>query len=188
MKTISGTGMWVIRTDEPQESVEDPVRSPAPRPTSADEADPEGLGDSLAELPEARVVRTPGQAKEILRAGEDLREPQADTAAAPARVGVAYPEWDFRSAAYRRPGAMVRESAPAARRPPLGEGGAGAPRALLRRVRSRFERLRPRRVPDRPSARRPRARHCRIRPRSSPMRAPAFRWRTASTSTCGRTP
>ena len=57
-----GTGTWVIRTDEPQESVEDPLG--LQRPTDrADEADPEGLGDSLSDLPEARVVRTPGQAQ-----------------------------------------------------------------------------------------------------------------------------
>ena len=57
-----GTGMWIIRPDEPQESVEDPfgLQRPADR---ADEADPDGLGDSLAELPEARVVRTPGRAE-----------------------------------------------------------------------------------------------------------------------------
>ena len=67
----SGTGTWVIRTDEPQESVEDPFG--LRRPTDcADNADPEGLGDSLSELPEARVVRTGGRVKEILRAGEDL--------------------------------------------------------------------------------------------------------------------
>ena len=67
----SGTGTWVIRPDEPQESVEDPFG--LQRPTDrADDADPEALGDSLSELPEARVVRTPGQAKEVLRAGDEL--------------------------------------------------------------------------------------------------------------------
>ena len=76
-----GTGMWIIRPDEPQESVEDPfgLQRPADR---ADEADPEGLGDSLAELPEARVVRTPGQAREILRAGDDLPTAAGHAAAA----------------------------------------------------------------------------------------------------------
>ena len=55
------SGTWVIRTDEPQESVEDPFG--LQRPADHDEhADPEGLADSLSELPEARIVRTPGQA------------------------------------------------------------------------------------------------------------------------------
>ena len=66
-----GTGTWVIRPDEPQESVEDPfgLQRPIDR---ADDVDPESLGDSLSELPDARVVRTPGQAKEILRSGDEL--------------------------------------------------------------------------------------------------------------------
>ena len=67
----NSAGTWVIRADEPQESVEDPcgLQRPADRD---DDADPEGLADSLSELPEARVVRTPGQAREVLRAGEEL--------------------------------------------------------------------------------------------------------------------
>ena len=86
----SGTGTWVIRTDEPQESVEDPFG--LRRPTDcADDADPEGLGDSLSELPEARVVRTAGRAKEILRAGEDLPR-TVGTARMTARPGgIAFP-------------------------------------------------------------------------------------------------
>ena len=91
MKTIRGTGVSIIRPDEPPESVEDPfgLQRPANR---ADEADPEGLGDSLAELPEARVVRTPGRAKEILRVGDERfahRPPGHTAPARPAGVGVA---------------------------------------------------------------------------------------------------
>ena len=140
-----GTGMWVIRPDEPQESVEDPfgLQRPSDR---ADEADPEALGDSLAELSEARVVRTPGQAREVLRAGEDAPTTPGATAAARVRAGVAYPEWDFRSAAYRRPGAIVRERVPALGDPLWVQASLTRHAALLRRVRSRFERLRPRRV------------------------------------------
>ena len=74
--------------------------------------------------------------------------PRAD-AAAPAAVphrGIAYPEWDYRTGRYREPGAVVRE--PAA---PLGDAAwvtsALARHArLARRVRARFERLRPRPV------------------------------------------
>ena len=45
-----GSGTWVIRADEPQESVEDPFG--LQRPADHDEhADPEGLADSLSELP-----------------------------------------------------------------------------------------------------------------------------------------
>lgn len=140
-----GTGTWVIRPDEPQESVEDPFG--LQRPTDrADEADPEALGDSLAELPEARVVRTPGAAKEILRAGEELcRAPQE--AASPQKTGgIAYPEWDYRSATYRRPGAIVRETTPDEGDLEWVEAAMARHGRLVRRVRTRFERLRPRRV------------------------------------------
>jgi nitric oxide reductase NorD protein len=140
----AGTGTWVVRADDPQETVEDPMG--LQRPTDrAEGADPEGLGDSLSELPEARVVRTPGQAKEVLRAGDAPLRQQTPGAPVASRAGIAYPEWDFRSGTYRRPGAIVREVS-------AGEGDAGwadAARmrhaALVRRVRTRFERLRPRR-------------------------------------------
>lgn len=138
-------GTWVIRADEPQESVEDP--SGLQRPADHDDAaDPEGLADSLSELPEARLVRTPGQAREVLRSGEEL-ERTAGPARAPARPrGLVYPEWDYRTTAYRQQGAIVREPPP-----PLGDAAwvtqAKARHArLARRVRARFERLRPRHV------------------------------------------
>lgn len=142
----SGAGTWVIRPDEPQETVEDPFG--LQRPTDrADEADPEGLGDSLAELPEARVVRTPGQAREVLRAGDEPTPPAGGQAAsAPDRVGIAYPEWDFRSSTYRRPGAVVRKAAPAVGDPRWVESALSRHGSLVRRVRTRFERLRPRRT------------------------------------------
>ena len=140
----AGTGTWVIRTDEPQETVEDPFG--LQRPTDrADEADPEGLGDSLAELPEARVVRTPAPAKEVLRAGEDIPRTAAAPPVTAARAGIAYPEWDFRSRTYRRPGAIVRESAALPGDPRWVEAARARHGALANRVRARFQRLRPRR-------------------------------------------
>ncbi len=138
-------GTWVVRTDEPQESVEDPFG--LQRPADQDEhADPEGLADSLSELPEARIVRTAGQAREVLRTGEEMPREDIAAPAAVTRSGIAYPEWDYRTGRYREPGAVVRE--PAA---PLGDAAwvtsALAVHArLARRVRARFERLRPRPV------------------------------------------
>jgi nitric oxide reductase NorD protein len=139
------SGTWVIRADEPQESVEDPCG--LQRPTDGDDdADPEGLADSLSELPEARMVRTPGQAREVLRYGEDFERAEGDAQAAPRPSGTAYPEWDYRLNAYRKPGAIVRE--PDA---PLGDyawvaAALARQGRLARRVRARFERLRPRLV------------------------------------------
>ena len=141
----NSSGTWVIRADEPQESVEDPCG--LQRPTDRDDAaDPEGLADSLSELPEARMVRTPGQAREVLRSGEEIERAEGP-ARAPARPrGLVYPEWDYRTTAYRQHGAIVREPPP-----PLGDAAwvtmAMARHArLARRVRARFERLRPRQV------------------------------------------
>ena len=79
-------GTWVIRADEPQESVEDPLG--LQRPSDRDEtADPEGLADSLSDLPEARIVRTPGPAREVLRSGEEIQRREV---APPATVS---PSW-----------------------------------------------------------------------------------------------
>lgn len=138
-------GTWVIRADEPQESVEDPLglQRPADRD---DDADPEGLADSLSDLPEARLVRTAAQPREVLRAGEPIDRLAEQTAAPAGRRGLVYPEWDHRRHAYLPHGAIVRQ--PTA---PLGDAAwVDAVRArhaqLVRRVRARFERLRPRYV------------------------------------------
>ena len=141
----AGAGTWVIRPDEPQESVEDPFG--LQRPTDRDNhADPEGLGDSLSDLPEARVVRTPGQAREVLRAGDELQRTRPESSAAPTVPGIAYPEWDHRSGTYRRPGAIVHEVRAAVGDRAWAQGARTRHGSLVRRVRTRFERLRPRRV------------------------------------------
>ena len=141
----NSSGTWVIRADEPQESVEDPYG--LQRPTDRDDAaDPEGLADSLSELPEARMVRTPGQAREVLRSGEEIERDEGSALVPVQPHGLVYPEWDYRLKGYRSRGAIVRE--PVA---PLGDAAwVTAARArhawLARRVRARFERLRPRHV------------------------------------------
>src|SRR5690606_20001647 len=59
------SSVWMVQTSEPLEHAEDPMG--LQRPTDRDEgADPSGLADSLAELPEARLVRTAQPAKEVL--------------------------------------------------------------------------------------------------------------------------
>ena len=140
-----GSGMWVIRPDEPQESVEDPFG--LQRPTDrADDVDPEGLGDSLSELAEARVVRTPGQSREVLLSEDELPKAARTTSVVPAAAGISYPEWDYRSGTYRVPGAVVRESAAPAGDPAWVSAALARHHRLVRRVRTRFERLRPRRT------------------------------------------
>jgi nitric oxide reductase NorD protein len=135
-------GTWIVRADDPQESVEDPFG--LQRPADHDEhADPEGLGDSLSELPEARVVRTAQRPREVLRGPDEIdRHATAGPTAVRAR-GIAYPEWDYRTRCYRLPGAVVWV-APAPQGDPAWLVGALRRHArLVRRVRARFERLRP---------------------------------------------
>ncbi len=139
-----GTGMWVIRADEPQESVEDPYGMQ--RPVDRDEnADAEGLGDSLSELPEARVVRTPQRAHEVLHSDDELPRAAQEQAAPPRRKGISYPEWDYRAGAYRMPGAVVHEPAPKLGDPGWIAAALARHAQLARQVRTKFERLKPRR-------------------------------------------
>jgi nitric oxide reductase NorD protein len=139
-------GTWVIRADDPQESVEDPLGMQRPLDTD-DEPDVDGLGDSLSDLPDARVVRTPGRPREILASGEwdPPGAGRADARRRPA-AGIAYPEWDHRIGGYRTPGAIVHLPEPR-----LGDitwvaAALSRHARLARRVRTRFERLRPRPV------------------------------------------
>ncbi|HEX7126132.1 MAG TPA: VWA domain-containing protein, partial [Thermodesulfobacteriota bacterium] len=137
-------GMWVLPWDDPSESVEDPRG--LQRPLDRDEgADPEGLADSLAELEEAPVVRTPDRPNEVLLAEEP---PSRRTAPGgrPLAAGIVYPEWDHHAGAYRNPGAVVRDVAAPEGDLAWAEGVLARQAPLVERVRRRFERLRARRV------------------------------------------
>ena len=141
-----GAGSWVIRADDPQESVEDPFGLQRPADCGQD-ADPEGLGDSLSELPEARVVRTPEQPLEVLRSGERLEPPErTGSNPGPPQDALSYPEWDCRTNQYRQPGAIVRQPAPTLGDAAWAVSSLSRHAGLVRCVRARFERLRPRPV------------------------------------------
>lgn len=141
-----GRGIWMTPTSDRQESVEDPMG--LTRPTDRDDdADPGDLADSLAELPEARLVTTPGTPREILMSGDppSTRARRAPGGSASGRA-IAYPEWDWRTASYLPERALVRLVPPP-------EGSTAWADEVLRRhaplihqTRRRFERLRPRRV------------------------------------------
>ncbi len=138
-------GTWIIRPDEPQESVEDPfgVQRPADR---NDEAATDELADALSDLPETRVVTTPEQAREVL-ASEGPR-PRGSRAARgeTGGGGVIYPEWDYRLGAYRLHGAVVHEVPLAPGEGAWARAALGRHAALVRRVRRQFAQLRPRRM------------------------------------------
>jgi nitric oxide reductase NorD protein len=138
-------GMWMVQIDDPQESVEDPMglQRPTDRDDDADAAD---LADSLAELPEARLVPVPGRPREVL-ASEDPPPRQASAeAGAPRRVGVAYPEWDWRTERYHPKRAVVREREAEPGNPAWAEQALARHAREVQHVRRRFERLRPQRV------------------------------------------
>jgi len=142
-------GMWMMQLDAPQEHAEDPMG--LQRPTDRDDlADPAALADSLSELPEARLVASPGSPAEVL-VSDDPPHTHAILHASPHSMrtksaGVSYPEWDYRVNAYHEARAMVREHTPLV-------GASAWADTVLRRhaqevqqIRRRFERLRPQRT------------------------------------------
>jgi len=139
-----GVGMWMIQLDDPQEHVEDPMG--LQRPTDRDDqVDPDDLADSFSELPEARLVSSPGQSREVLTSDDPPPRGKAEVSRGTPGQGYVYPEWDYQLGRYHERGAVIQEQTP-----PLGDAawaqGVLARRAgLLNEVRRRFERLRPRR-------------------------------------------
>ncbi|HJU71494.1 MAG TPA: VWA domain-containing protein [Paucimonas sp.] len=140
-------GAWMVQTAQPHEHAEDPVGMQ--RPTDRDEtAAAEEFAESLSELPEARLVSTPGRPKEVLLSDDapDLRGKRNASPAARATGGIAYPEWDYRARAYRNPGATVRLLPP---QPGPQEWVAATlreHRAMLQAIRRRFDMLRAHRI------------------------------------------
>ena len=100
-------GAWMIQSAQPQERAEDPWG--LQRPADRDEGSADEYADALSELSQARLVRTPGQAKEILLADDppEARAKRAREQALDQGARFAYPEWDWRTQTYREPGAIV---------------------------------------------------------------------------------
>lgn len=140
-------GLFMVQADEPHQHAEDPLG--LNRPIDRDEdISADEYGDMLSELPEARLVATPGSPKEVLLSDDP---PGTHTAlqlkrAIAAGEGLDYPEWDYRHGHYRQPGATVRQLAnlPGSRQ--WVEDTLEAHRALAQQIRRRFEMLRARRV------------------------------------------
>ena len=114
-------GMWIIRPDEPQESVEDPMGLERPVDRDA-EAAPEELADALADLPETRVIATPNAPREVLTSEGPVPRGQRPTTTGASGIGHVYPEWDCRAQAYRLQGKSRSRPATASgpRRPSSG--------------------------------------------------------------------
>lgn len=140
-------GAWMIQTSQPHEQVEDPVGMQ--RPTDRDEnTAAEEFADSLSELPEARLVSTPGRPKEVLLS-EDApvsRARQVSSPAAGPTSRLQYPEWNYRSAAYIEAGATVHLLPPEDGPQAWVDSTLNEYRSMLQVVRRRFEMLRAQRV------------------------------------------
>jgi nitric oxide reductase NorD protein len=137
-------GAFMVQTAQPNESAEDPMGMQ--RPTDRDEATAaEDLAESVADLPEARLVTRPGSPKEVLLSSEVPRS-RAKTKATPLPCGIAYPEWDYRIGGYRTPGAIVRTPEALLGDPAWAAATLERHAALLGTIRRRFEMLRARRV------------------------------------------
>lgn len=138
-------GIWIVRADDPQESVEDPMglQRPADQEKAPDAAE---MGDALSDLREARLVRTPDSPREVL-AGEDPipRAPAERSSGESRRFAIVYPEWDYRISSYNRDGAVVRELGGGRSDPAWAKRMLAERASLVRQVRREFERLRPRR-------------------------------------------
>ena len=140
-------GIFMVQADEPHQHAEDPLGLNRPvdrdEDTSADE-----YGDMLSELPEARLVATPGRPKEVLISDDP---PDSNTALQLKRAiadgqGLHYPEWDYRSGHYGQPGATVRLLPNLPGNQQWVDETLDEHRALLNQIRRRFEMLRARRV------------------------------------------
>jgi nitric oxide reductase NorD protein len=141
----SQTGMWMIQLDDPKEHVEDPMGLQRPADRDA-EANADDLADSVSELADARLVAVPGTPAEMLVSEDppDRRAMRAESSLC--RVGITYPEWDWRIAAYHPERVVVQDVA-------APRGDSAWARDVLRRhsrevaaVRRQFERLRAHRV------------------------------------------
>ncbi len=141
-------GAWMVQTAQPHEQAEDPIGMQ--RPTDRDDTTAaEDFADAMSELPEARLVATPGRPKEVLLSDDppEARAPrEGNRSAAEADTAVAYPEWDWRLGAYREPGALVH-LLPAPPGPQAWvDDTLARHRGMLMDIRRRFEMLRARRV------------------------------------------
>jgi nitric oxide reductase NorD protein len=141
-------GAWMVQTSTPHEQVEDPVGMQRPTDRDAATASDE-MADALSELPEARLVTTPGRPKEVFLSEEAViaRTKRADlpTTAGP-ETALRYPEWDYRSQGYREDAVTVH----------IGTAGEGPQewvdrtlhdyRSMVDLVRRRFEMLSAQRI------------------------------------------
>jgi nitric oxide reductase NorD protein len=139
-------GLWMVRFDDPMESVEDPRGLKRP-PDQDGSADPGELAEALSELPVASIVRAFGAPPEVLQTDTQMLAGAAGLPVARDGMdGITYPEWDHGLGAYRFPGAMVRPASAPAGNAAWVENALARHATLVRQIRRRFDVLRPHRA------------------------------------------
>jgi nitric oxide reductase NorD protein len=136
-------GAFMIQPEKPHEQAEDSMGMQ--RPTDRDEdTAPEEFAESLSDLPEARLVTTPGRPKEVLLSDDPLQAQARRENSLPdtAEGKLTYPEWDHRSDSYRNPGATVHLMQPALGPQQWVDRTLSSHRSLRETIRRRFEMLR----------------------------------------------
>ncbi|MEZ3137076.1 nitric oxide reductase activation protein NorD [Stutzerimonas kunmingensis] len=136
------SGPLMIQLDEPHPHAEDPMG--LQRPIDRDDADAELFGEMLGDLPQARLVASPGRPKEVLLA-DDPPDASAIALAPGVSVlqrGIAYPEWDYRRQHYREQNALVQVRTAPPGNPVWVAETLESHQGLLEGIRRRFELLR----------------------------------------------
>ncbi|MDS1138950.1 hypothetical protein RE432_00775 [Pusillimonas sp. SM2304] len=139
-------GVWMVQTADPLEKAEDPMGMQRPADRDEDTASEE-YADALSELAEARLVRSPTPAKEILLS-DDPPDKQGRPLAAATPLSeriLHYPEWDYRQGRYRHPGAAVHRLAPEAGPQAWVDKTLARHRRMIDTIRRHFDALRPER-------------------------------------------
>ena len=138
-----GEGSWFVPQDDLHETAQDPMGLQRPVDRD-DQADPDELAESLAEMPEGRLVRTDDPAREVL--ASDDPPPRGFASEAAEEVdGIRYPEWDFRTSNYQPEKVLVRPRPTTLGRQRWVDDALADHAALIHEVRRCFEQLRPRR-------------------------------------------
>ncbi|NHZ34565.1 nitric oxide reductase activation protein NorD [Massilia rubra] len=141
-------GPMMVQTAQPHEQAEDAMGLQRPTDRDTDSA-ADDFGDSLSELAEARLLWSPGAAREVLLSDDPpdrhANNPSLALASADGERST-YPEWDWKTASYAGPGATVTVCGAA-------EGEQAVLDAIMRRhaaalpgVRRNFELLRAQRT------------------------------------------
>lgn len=101
-------GPMMVQTAQPHEQAEDAVGVQRPTDRDTDTA-AEDFADALSELPEARMVWTPGTAREVLLSDDppDAQRREAEKNPGVQAEVLSYPEWNWKTRCYRDPGTIV---------------------------------------------------------------------------------